>query len=336
MTRCSRLIACVLVVSAIQLGVATASTGQPNVSASSSASCTLPSTTESGFHVPFTITSPEDGGPSFIVEVCIKREGPFPFIIDTGTGQTAIIPSLAAQLDLPSAGATQQESGAGGDVTATPRTIDSWSMGDVKLGPQVVLSQPISGLGGTGNPVGLLGADVLSRFGAVRFDVSASQLTFAGPEGPEPKRTTEFQGPTKSSVPATLVSGSPRTVSLAVEVGPDDSSAVVWVKIGKTTGPFLVDTGTSQTAVTPHFAKSARLKANGGEASASGAARSVSVTLLNSGPWSIGDVHLPRQIIGSVGLPGGIDGVLGADQVVRFNYIVISFHSGELLVGSPR
>lgn len=333
MIRTARLVAFVLVAGIAQLGVGAAA-GQFGNSAASSPSCATRATTQSHFDAPFTITSPENGGPSFVVNVCIDGQGPFPFIVDTGAVQTAIVPSVATQLGLPAAGPKQQISGAGGDVTAIPRTVDHWSMGDIELGQQVVLAQTISGLGGTG-PVGLLGADVLSRFGSVRFDVSSSQLIFAGPEGPEPKRDTKLQGPTKIPVPSVLVSGSPKKVSLAVEVGPDNPSAVVWVKMGKARGPFLLDTGTSDTAVTPRFARQAKLKAAAGQESASGAAKTVSIDLVDSGPWSIADVHLPRQTIGSVALPGGIDGVLGADQFVRFTYVVISFHSGELLVGPP-
>jgi cold shock CspA family protein len=42
------------------------------------------------------------------------------------------------------------------------------------------------------------------------------------------------------------------------------------------------------------------------------------------------------QNLGSVSLPSGIDGVFGADQLFRFNYAVIIFHSAEILVGSAR
>ncbi len=208
-------------------------------------------------------------------------------------------------------------------------------MGGVELNSQVVLSQPIGGLGGAGEPVGLLGGDVLSRFGAVRFDFAASQLVFAGPEGPKPRNTSEFQGPTKSKVPKALITGSPRVVSLAVAIGPDFATAVS-VTFGKVTGTFLVDTGASVSGVTPSFAKSAKLKSTGERASVVSAAGTTTVALLASGRWSVGHVALASHSIASLTLPGGIDGVFGADELSRFNYVVLAFRSGELLIGVDR
>ena len=48
-----------------------------------------------------------------------------------------------------------------------------------------------------GQPVGLLGSDVLSRFGAVRIDFAAQTLTFGGPQGPVLSNSDEeVRGPT--------------------------------------------------------------------------------------------------------------------------------------------
>ena len=50
-------------------------------------------------------------------------------------------------------------------------------------------------MGGKGEPVGLLGSDVLSRFGAVRIDFAAGALVLPGPEGAPLAQSSPFTGP---------------------------------------------------------------------------------------------------------------------------------------------
>jgi predicted aspartyl protease len=316
-----------------RLGTAASASAAVPTTASQMA-CTGPTSTGvGGFRVPFTIR--HDDGPQFVVEVCIEGEGPFPFIVDTGAEQSAITPVVAQKLKLPSAGKPEETEGLGCKATATPRTIGSWSIGGITLGSEVAGSQPIGGLGSAGEPVGLIGADVLSRFGAVRFDFVSSELVFPGPEGPAPTKTTEFQGPSKIPVPRVLVSGSPRVIPLAVAMGRGFTSAVAGVSFAKgDTGAFLIDTGASQSVVTPSFARDAKLHSTGKrETSVSSACGTATVVSVASGPWSIGSVSLSSEAILSSALPGGLDGIFGADQLSRFRFFVLAYRSGELLVG---
>ena len=110
--------------------------------------------------------------------------------MDTGAEQSTITPAIAAQLKLPPGGKAERTGGVGCTTIAIPRRMETWSLGGVELSPEVVPAQHIDGLGGVGEPVGLLGADVLSRFGAVRFDFTSSELDFPGPEGPVPTKTS--------------------------------------------------------------------------------------------------------------------------------------------------
>ncbi len=71
---------------------------------------------------------------------------------------------------------------------AQPVGVPSWSVAGVALAPQTVTAATLPDFGGAGQPVGLLGSDVLSRFGAVRLDFTAQTLTFGGPEGPATAR----------------------------------------------------------------------------------------------------------------------------------------------------
>jgi predicted aspartyl protease len=333
------LVTCALLASAAQLGTALsanqadAATSTPT---STAAVCAQPTTSGlGGFRLPLNVKSSRDGT-QFIVEVCVAGMGPFPFLVDTGAEQSTITPAIAARLHLPSTGSRQQTAGVGCTTTATSRRIENWSIGGVALSPEVVPSQRIDGLGGVGEPVGLFGADVLSRFGAVRFDFQASELDLPGPEGPIPSKTSEFQGPTKTPVPSVLISGSPQTIPLAVAIGPGFATAVTSVTIGRATGSFLIDTGATQSVVTPRFASRAKLQPTGKHESETSTCETSKVSTVSSGPWSIGHVSLSSEPIASEDLPGGLDGVFGADQLSRFTSAVLAFRSGELLVGPYR
>ena len=57
-------------------------------------------------------------------------------------------------------------------------------MAGVALAPQDLTAATLPDFGVPGQPYGLLGSDVLSRFGAVRIDFTAQTLTLGGPQGP--------------------------------------------------------------------------------------------------------------------------------------------------------
>jgi predicted aspartyl protease len=327
-------LACSLVMMAVALGTVV-SASNTGAATTSTASCAKPRTIGSGgAHIPLSVIDTGEG-PEFTVEGCIQGKGPFSFVVDSGADQSTITPTIAMRLKLPSAGRRQQTSGAGCSAIATPRRIGNWSIGGVALDSGVVQTQRISGLGGVNQPIGLLGADVLSRFGAVQFDFESSELTLPGPEGPDLTKTSEFQGPTNTPIPGDLITGSPHVVPLAVEMGPGFATAVAPVKIGTLTGSFLVDTGSSRSLVTPGFARKAKLLSTGKHESEQTACGTAAMSILASGPWSAGGTSLSRGPIDSADLPDGIEGLLGADRLSRFGSVVLSFRSAELLV-SPR
>ena len=65
------------------------------------------------------------------VNVCIGDQGPFPFILDTGAGQSTIDVGLAHRLHLASAGAASEFAGVGCTGTARPVSVDAWSLDGV-------------------------------------------------------------------------------------------------------------------------------------------------------------------------------------------------------------
>ena len=130
------------------------------------------------------------------LNVCIGGQGPFPFVLDSGAGQSTIDAGLAQRLHLPSAGAATEFAGVGCTGTAQPVASGSWSLDGVDLAPQQLTAATLPQIGGKGEPVGLLGSDVLARFGAVRIDFAAGALVSPGAEGAPLRGSASYTGPT--------------------------------------------------------------------------------------------------------------------------------------------
>jgi hypothetical protein len=117
--------------------------------------------------------------------VCLGSSGPFPFMIDTGTTRTVIATATARSIGLEGAG-TGPNFEPLGCAPTRPQTahVTSWSLGGIELRPQVVLTMPIATFIPGIQLAGIIGADVLARFGAIRLDYSSQVLAVESPEGP--------------------------------------------------------------------------------------------------------------------------------------------------------
>ncbi len=100
---------------------------------------------------------------------------PFAFLIDTGASKTLINPTIARRLHLKAVGRPHRFCGVTGCTMARRVRLSHWRVGDQPLPSILVTSSPIAGTAGFG--FGLLGSDVLSRFGAVTIDYRDRLLT---------------------------------------------------------------------------------------------------------------------------------------------------------------
>ena len=74
--------------------------------------------------------------------------------------------------------------------------MGSWSLEGVALAPQQLTAATLPQMGGKGEPDGLLGSDVLSRFGAVRIDFTPGRgARPAGAGGRPAQRLLALHGP---------------------------------------------------------------------------------------------------------------------------------------------
>ena len=94
--------------------------------------------------------------------------------------------SLAAQLRLPSRGSAGMLRGVTGAATAENFAVASWRAGSVRLPPSMIaaIGSAVAQTGATGTlrgPIGLLGSDVLSRYGKIAIDYDKGLLVLDPP-----------------------------------------------------------------------------------------------------------------------------------------------------------
>ena len=125
---------------------------------------------------------------------------------------------------------------------------------------------------------------------------------------------------------------------LTVTSVPGQVSLSVAVRFGG--GPrrsFVVDTGSSQSVVATPVARAAGLRRTDLAQRQATVCSVITVALAHTGPWSVPGQPLAPQLIGetdfgSIGL-GGIDGLLGSDQLKHFGWVVLDFSRGQLVLG---
>lgn len=277
---------------------------------------------------------------AILTNICIDGSDPLPFVIDTGASESNIDPRVAARLDLPTAGAEQKIEGVGCTGPGEQLRVDDWSWEGVPLTAQVVWGVSIPAMGGPGQPVGLLGSDVLSRFGAVRFDFAGGTVTVPGHEGPAQLTAHVVQGPTATPTPQSLLSGTTTgSVPAKVITGPGLAEVLTDVRVGGHR-PMLwaVDTGSSQSVVARSAQRTLGLRPTNVWERQTTVCSTITVHLYRSGPWAVGAVPLVRGPIATVDLgpvgSAGFIGLLGSDQLAHFSWVVFDYAGGRLVLGA--
>ena len=271
------------------------------------------------------------------VNVCIGRQGPYPFVLDSGAGQSTIDAGLARRLHLASDGSSSVFAGVGCTGSAQPVASGSWSVEGVVLAPQQLTAATLPQIGGKGEPMGLLGSDVLARFGAVRIDFAARALLLAGSEGASLNATADFTGPL-GPAPVALTDGQGTTVPVTVSPQAGDVSLSVALRFAAgARRSFVVDTGSSQSVVSSAVARRASLGRTDLAQRQATVCSVITVPLVHSGAWSIPGVVLHPQLLGSTNFgtigAGGLDGLLGSDQLLRYGWVVLDYTGGRLVLG---
>jgi predicted aspartyl protease len=292
---------------------------------------------DGGENVPLTV-SVVAGQVAETVDVCIGDQGPYPFILDTGAGQSTIDAGLADRLHLARAGADTEFAGVGCTGAARPVQVGTWSLDGIRLAAQQLTAATLPQMGGKGEPDGLLGSDVLSRFGGVRVDFDPGALIVPGPEGAPLDHSTPYVGP-QGAPPAALMRGERGTV-VPLTVTPTTGDVSLSVAVGFARGPrreFVVDTGSSQSVVSSVVARGLSLQRTNLAQRQSTVCSVITVPLVRSGPWSVPGLALHPQLIGSTNFgtitESGTQGLLGSDQLRRYGWVVLDYAGGQMVLG---
>ncbi len=111
-----------------------------------------------------------------LVDLTIAGQGPFTFILDTGSETAVIDQTLAAKLGLENRGKTEIGSPLGGTVPANRIVLDDVRVGGVSVGSLEGHDMDLAAVIGSDGPVGVLST---SSFGerSLIFDFAADRLT---------------------------------------------------------------------------------------------------------------------------------------------------------------
>lgn len=126
-----------------------------------------------------------------LVPVYIDGHGPFAFALDTGASRSLLAAAIAQQLHLPDRGSAGTLYGIGGGRSAQNVAVARWRAGTITLPAEVAAvgggqsgAHPPAGppaQQAVPGPVGLLGSDVLSRYGKIAVDYDKGLLILDPP-----------------------------------------------------------------------------------------------------------------------------------------------------------
>ena len=271
-----------------------------------------------------------------IVSVCIGNRGPFPFLLDTGGAATLLSPQLVKVLGLRPRGPGLRYGSEGCRGIATRIDVPSISIGGIRISLGRAYSVEGLDLSGGRSPQGTIGADILSKFSAIRLDFVHGAVTFAaqgtqiGSHGRFSMRPAESYAGFPQISARLITHRSPRGVSsrILISLASDDPR------------PWIPDTGSRESAIDARVAHRAGLKSSETvryQPSLCSHSK-IPVRRVNSGPWTIAGVHMAPQLLVTTPLLStvGAAGVLGANTMSKFGTVVFDWSHGRLSLGGGR
>jgi hypothetical protein len=271
------------------------------------------------------------------VGVCIGESGPYQFVVDTGSARSIVASGLASSLHLKGAG-TIALGGSGCATTGSLVETPVLHLQAVAIAAQQMVSANLSSWSGQ-RVDGVLGSDILGRFGAIKLDLSKHTLTFAGAEGPAPVSHALILGKAGATPPASLLMGPPVvTVPLTIVHSPGSIATFTNVSVANQ-GPyaFLVDTGSATSSIST--ATGFHLAAGKGTGTAPGGVGCTgTVPTLVPTPVAMGSARPSTLALRVVNFNGpqrtGIVGALGLDVLGSYGAIIVDYEGANLALAS--
>ena len=197
-----------------------------------------------------------DSGDVVLVNACIDGAGPFPFVIDSGSSFSVIDTQLARRFHLHQVGAPQEAAGIACSAPVVPEQLSGWSVGGLALRPQVVFSASLPNLEPNQPLAGVIGSDVLSRFGSVRIDYQKQTVSVGAAESDSPTADGVVRGPTSTPTPAPFLKDIRAEAGLTIVAR--EGGVVAYAPIefnGSVAQLFVVDTGAAVSNISSPLAR---------------------------------------------------------------------------------
>jgi predicted aspartyl protease len=256
-------------------------------------------------------------GASMVVRVTIGSHG-FPFVVDTGAERSVIAASVARDLHLRTVGPARTAATLGCRVSTRPVRLDHWRLGSRSLPAETVAAQnELPAIEIDGQPLsGLLGADVLSRFGTMTLDYDGHRLILGGTPPTHGRTVPLVQHRNRARLPEVRAS------------------------IDGTPGTWMLDTGSPNVLISADRATALALPRAGTTESSTGAADcTTKITPVRIGHWRMGTVPLPPTVAASstIGalthLRPSLTGVIGSGVLASFGTATVDFTHHRLTLG---
>jgi hypothetical protein len=282
--------------------------------------------------VPVTVSS-VSGGQLVTVGLCVGSQGPYSFVVDTGSSKSIIDSSLAAALHLGGAGSTEL-GGSGCATTGNLVHVPTLHVKSVVIEPQTMVSTSLTDWAGR-SVDGVLGSDVLGRFGALKLDLPRHSMTVAGGEGPAPTTHAIVVGQAGSSPPQNLVTGKVvDDVPLTVVQGPGTYAAFANMTVAvQKPYAFVVDTGSPVSSIDTTAGFTLKIASKGTASAPGGIGCSGTDTALAPVPMEIGSTTATLRLR-SFHIVGpqrnGIIGYLGLDYVGQTGTVIIDYAGADM------
>jgi hypothetical protein len=186
--------------------------------------------------------------------------------------------------------------------------------------------------------MGLLGSDVLDRFGAVRIDYRSHLLTVAGPEGARSTPSSLTMLPATGAHLPLVGPGSTAPIPLQVTTGASGVAVEAQVTFGsRGPFPFAVSTGTATSEVTASLGALLGLAKTGHSQPVTAFGCPQEGPTLDSGRWATGSVALPTgAMVAGVAAtaPPGVSGALGSNTLSVNGSLVLDYRDGWMYLGA--
>lgn len=149
------------------------STAGPDAAASAALGPVNPSASPKPKHTTIRLRVLKRSGSTVALADVVISGHPLVFIVDTGATTTLVTQAVATELKLPTVGKPVHVTGVAGGSVAHAVRVNTWTLGGSRLPASNVVTLADS-VGGT---AGLLGSDILSRFGKITIDYERQTAT---------------------------------------------------------------------------------------------------------------------------------------------------------------